>query len=244
MKPTTDNITQTARAYFDAADQHFEDEEPLLAYENIWYAASHALTAVAEQRGWPTNDARALKTAADRLANEARDHHLRHQYAVAQQFRAKFNHGFVEPYQLADYCRLMREFVARMVALLEAGGRSAPLPAREHARVSEQCLQTAGAEFASGAATQGSAMLWQAAAHAIMAAAVHWSWPCANHDDVKAAADRLAADAGDNAIAAGFFAAQQFQANSRHNFMEPDDIARGRPLAQSFVHRILALLEG
>ena len=237
------NIAQTAQAYFDAADRHFEDEEPLLAYENIWNAAAHALTAVAEQRGWPTDDARALKTAADRLADEASDHHLRHQYAVAQQFRAKFNHGFVEPYQLADYCRLMREFVARMVALLEEGGHSAPRPAREHARVSEQCLQTAGAEFASGAATQGSAMLWHAAAHAVMAVSVHCGWPGANHEDVKAAADRLAADTGDAAITAGFFAAQQFQANSRHDFMEPDDIARGRPLVQDFVHRLLSLLE-
>ena len=237
------DISQTAQAFFDAADRFFEDEEPLLAYENIWYAASHALTAVAEQRGWPTADARDLKTAADRLANEARDHHLRHQYAVAQQFRAKFNHGFVEPYQLADYCRLMREFVARMLALLEEGGHSAPLPAREHARVSREYLQTAESELASGAATQGSATLWQAAAHAVTAVAVHRGWPSESRQDVKTAADRLAADAGDAAIASGFFAAQQFHANSRHDFMEPDDIARGRPLVQDFIHRILALLD-
>ncbi len=237
------NIAQTAQGFFDAADQCFEDEEPLLAYENIWYAASHALTAVAEQRGWPTDDARALKAAADRLADEARDHHLRHQYAVAQQFRAKFNYGFVEPYQLADYCRLMREFVARMLTLLEEGGHPASLPAHEHARVSGEHLQTAESEFDSGAATQASATLWQAAAHAVMAVAVQRGWPADSHQDVKAAADRLAADTGDDAIAAGFFAAQHFQANSRHDFMEPDDIARGRPLAQDFVHHVLAMLD-
>ena len=27
------NTAQTTQAFFDAADQHFEDEEPLLAYE-------------------------------------------------------------------------------------------------------------------------------------------------------------------------------------------------------------------
>ena len=239
----TRDITQTAQAYFDAADQHFEDEEPLLAYENIWYAAEHALTAVAEQRGWPTDDARALKTAADRLANEASDHHLRHQYAVAQQFRAKFNHGFVEPYQLADYCRLMREFVARMVALLDDTEPVALLPAREHAELARGCLQTAGSEFAAGAASQGSDTLWQAATHAVTAVAVQRGWPADSHQDVKAAADRLAADTDDAAIAPGFFAAQQFQANSRHDFMEADDIARGLPLVQGFVHRVLALLD-
>ncbi len=237
------NIAQTAQAFFDAADQHFEDEEPLLAYENIWYAAAHALTAVAEQRGWPAADARALKTAADRLADEAHDHHLRHQYAVAQQFRAKFNHGFVEPYQLADYCRLMREFVARMVALLDETGPVALLPAREHAELAQGCLQTAGSEFAAGAASEGSATLWQSAAHAVTAVAVQRGWPAHRHQDVKAAADRLAADTGDTAIAAGFFAAQQFHANSRHDFMEPDDIARGLPLVQDFVHRVLSLMK-
>ena len=237
------DTAQTAQAFFDAADQHFADEEPLLAYENIWHAAAHALTAVAEQRGWPTDDARALKAAADRLADEAGDHHLRHQYAVAQQFRAKFNHGFVESYQLADYCRLMREFVARMLALLDEGRRAASLPAHEHAREARERLQTADAEFASGAATQASATLWQAAAHAVMAVAGQRGWLNDSSDDVKIAADRLAADTGDAAIAGGFFAAQQFHANSRHDFMEPDDIARGCPLVQDLVHRVLALME-
>ena len=237
------NIAQTAQAYFDAADQHFEDEEPLLAYENIWHAAAHALTAVAEQRGWPADDARALKTAADRLANEAHDHHLRHEYAVAQQFRAKFNYGFVEPYQLADYCRLMRAFVARMVALLDADALAASLSADEHARAARESLQTAGAEFSSGAATQGSATLWQAAVHAVMAVCAHRGWTNGGHEDVKTAADRLASDTEDAAIAAGFFAAQHFHANSNHSFMEPDDIARGLPLVQDFVHRALTTVE-
>ena len=241
------NTAQTAQAFFDAADQHFADEEPLLAYENIWRAAAHALTAVAEQRGWPTDDARALKAAADRLANEASDHHLRHQYAVAQQFRAKFNYGFVESYQLADYCRLMREFVDRMLALLDEDGPVASLPADERARAARDCLQTADAEFTAGAATPASATLWQAAVHAVMALAVQRGWPAANHQGIKAAADRLAAETdigtGDAAIAAGFFAAQQFHANARHDFMEPDDIARGRPLVEDFVHRVLSLLE-
>ena len=236
------NIAQTAQAFFDAADQHFLDEEPLLAYENIWRAAAHALTAVAEQRGWPTDDARALKAAADRLANEAHDHHLRHQYAVAQQFRAKFNHGFVEPYQLADYCRLMREFVSRMLALLEQGGHTTLQTAGEHAQAAWECLQAAGEGFASGETAPSSATLWQAAAHAVMAVAVQRGWPAEGHQDVKTAADRLAAEAEDAAITAGFFAAQQFHANARHDFMEPDDIARGRPLVESFVHCVLDLL--
>lgn len=235
------DTARAAQAYFDAADQHFEDEEPLLAYENLWNAAAHALTAVADARGWPTDDAQDLKTAAERLANEASDHHLRHQFAVAQQFRAKFNYGFVERHQLADYCRLMREFVDRMLALLDAYGQVAPQSPQEHAGAARDSLRSAEAHFAAGDNAAGSDRLWQAAVHAVTAVAQERGWPSDGHQDVKAAADRLAA--GDPAVSAGFFAAQQFHANAKHDFMEPDDITRGLPLVQGFVQRVLALLE-
>ena len=233
------NTAQTAQAFFDAADQYFEDEEPLLAYESLWNAAAHALTAVADARGWPTDDPQDLRTAAERLASEASDHHLRHQFAVAQQFRAKFNYGFVERHQLADYCRLMREFVDRMLALLDAYGQVVPQSPREHARTAEALLLSAETEFAAGEVAAGSGRLWEATVHAVTAVARERGWPCAGHADVKAAADRFAAD--DASVAAGFFAAQQFHANANYHFMEPDDIARGFPLVQDFVHHILAL---
>ena len=235
------HTAQATQAFFDAADQHFEDEEPLLAYDNLWNAAAHALTAVADARGWPTADPQDLKTASDRLANEASDHHLRHQFAVAQQFRARFNNGFVERHQLADYCRLMREFVDRMLALLEAYGQVVPQSPREHARAAQDALQTAEAKFAAKDNASGSDTLWQAAVHAVTAAALERGWPSDDHQTVKAAADRLAG--GDATVIAGFFAAQQFHANAAHDFMEPDDIARGLPLVHGFVQRILALIE-
>ena len=237
----TQRTAQTAQAFFDAADQHFEDEEPLLAYENLWNAAAHALTAVADSRGWPSADLPDLRSAAERLANEARDHHLRHQFAVAQQFRAKFNYGFVERHQLADYCRLMREFVDRMLALLDAYGQVVPQSPQEHAGAARDSLQSAQAEFAAGDSASGSDRLWQAAVHAVTAVARERGWPSDGHADVKAAADRLAA--GDTAVIAGFFAAQQFHANATHDFMEPDDVSRGLPLVRDFVHRTLSMLE-
>ena len=119
MSPMSQQHARTAQDFLDAADYHFAAAEPLPAYENMWRAAAHALAAVARQRGWPAGDARALQTAADRLADAAGDHHLRHQFAIAQQFRARFNYGFVEGHHLADYCRQIRQFVARMLALLE-----------------------------------------------------------------------------------------------------------------------------
>ena len=235
------NTAQTAQAFFDAADRHFEDEEPLLAYENLWNAAAYALTAVADARGWPTDALQDLKSAAERLATEASDHHLRHQFAVAQQFRAKFNYGFVERHQLADYCRLMREFVDRMLALLGDDGQVAVLAPAAHAQLARDSLRDAEMQLESGDILGGSSRLWQAAVHSVTAVACERGWPCEGLADVKAAADRLAA--GDTAIIAGFFAAQQFHANTSHDFIEPDDAARGLPLVKDFVQRILAALE-
>lgn len=232
---------QATQAFFDVADRHFEEEEPLLAYENLWNAAACALAAVAETRGWPADDPQDLKAAADRLANEASDHHLRHQYAVAQQFRAKFNYGFVERHQLADYCRLMREFVDRMLALLDGYGQVISQSPQEHAGAARDSLRSAEAEFAAGNLAASSDRLWQAAVHAVTSVARERGWPADGHQDVKTTADRLAA--GDPAISAGFFAAQQFHANATHDFMEPDDVARGLPLVREFVQRVLALLE-
>ena len=234
------NTAHAAQAFFDAADRYFEDEEPLLAYENLWNAAAHALTAVADSRGWPSADLPDLRNAAERLASEARDHHLRHQFAVAQQFRARFNYGFVERHQLADYCRLMREFVDRMLALLGDDGQVAGLAPGGHAQTARDSLHDAEAQLRNGDVPAASAHLWQAAAHAVTAVARQRGWPCDGLADVKAAADRLAA--GDTAIIAGFFAARQFHANAAHDFMEPDDAARGLPLVQDFVQRVLALL--
>lgn len=237
----TQHTAQATQAFFDAAGQHFEDEEPLLAYDNLWNAAAHALTAVSDARGWPSGDLQDLRTNAERLASEASDHHLRHQFAVAQQFRAKFNYGFVERHQLADYCRLMREFVDRMLALLDVYGQVAPQSPQEHAGAALDSLRSAEAHFAAGDCAAGSDRLWQAAVHAVTAVARQRGWPSDGHQDVKVAADRLAA--GDPAVIAGFFAAQQFHANATHDFMEPDDVARGLPLVQDFVQRALALME-
>ena len=237
----TQHTAQVTQAFFDAADQHFADEEPLLAYDNLWNAAAHALTAVSDARGWPAGDLQDLRTNAERLASEASDHHLRHQFAVAQQFRARFNEGFVERHQLADYCRLMREFVDRMLALLDAYGQVVPQSPQDHARTAEDSLRSAEAHFAAGDHAAGSALLWQAATHAVTAVARELGWPSDSHQEVKSAADRLAA--GDPVIIAGFFAAQQFHANATHDFMDPDDITRGLPLVQGFVHRMLALRE-
>ena len=111
----------------------------------------------------------------------------------------------------------------------------------EHTQTTQQFLQQADAEFAAGDNLQGSEKMWAAAAHAVMALAQDRGWPFGSHRSLKIAADRLAEQYDDPGISDGFLAAQQFHANFYHDFMEEDDLERGRESVRRFVARLLAL---
>ena len=98
----------------------------------------------------------------------------------------------------------------------------------EHRLTTQAFLEQADAEFAAGDNLQGSEKMWGAAAHAVMALAQQRGWQFGSHRALKIAADRLAEEYGDPAISDGFLAAQQFHANACHDFMEADDLRRGR----------------
>lgn len=110
---------------------------------------------------------------------------------------------------------------------------------QEHAQTAWEFLDDADLQFAAGDILQGSEKLWGAAAHAVMTAAQQQGLPFGTHHALKTAADQIAEDRSDPSLEAGFFAAQQFHANFYHNFMEDDDIARGRTLVRRFVERVL-----
>ena len=109
---------QTARDFLEASDEEFAAGDVLQGSEKMWGAASHAVMAVAQQRGWPYGSHRALKMAADRLAREYDDPALRFGFVAAQQFHANFYHGFMEDDDLERARPLVQDFVARALALL------------------------------------------------------------------------------------------------------------------------------
>ena len=100
-------------------------------------------------------------------------------------------------------------------------------------------MEASDHEFEAGDELQGSEKLWGAAAHAVMVVSQERGWAYGTHRRLKAAADRIAREIGDDTLAGDFMAAQQFHANYYHGFMEDDDIARGRPLVRRFVERVL-----
>lgn len=113
------------------------------------------------------------------------------------------------------------------------------MQAQEHAQTAWEFLYDADRRFAAGDVLQGSEKLWGAAAHAVMTVAQQQGLPFGTHHALKIAADQLSKHRSDPSLGAGFFAAQQFHANFSHDFMEDDDIARGRPLVRRFVERVL-----
>ena len=113
----TQEHVQTAREFLDAADDEFAAGDVLQASEKMWGAASHAVMAIAQQRGWPYGSHRALSNAVRQLAEEQPDESLRSEFSTAEGFHANFYHGYLEDFQIEDYRVIIRRFVNRMLAL-------------------------------------------------------------------------------------------------------------------------------
>ena len=66
----TQEHAQTARAFLDEADREFAAGDALQASEKMWGAASHAIMAVAMQRGQDCGTHRLMISAARGIARE------------------------------------------------------------------------------------------------------------------------------------------------------------------------------
>ena len=113
---------RTARHFLEAADVEFAAGDALQGSEKMWGAASHAVMAVAQQRGWSFGNHNALRTAARRLTDERRDEALLAGFTTAEKFHANFYHDFMEPGADFDTSRdVVRAFVARVLDAVTAG---------------------------------------------------------------------------------------------------------------------------
>ena len=115
----TQEHTQTAQEFLAAADHEFMAGDNLQASEKMWGAASHAVMAVAQQRGWRYTKHRDLKKAARKLSEESGDASIIAGFTAAQKFHANFYHDFIEEYDFDDDRGVVRDFVARVLALVE-----------------------------------------------------------------------------------------------------------------------------
>ena len=106
-----------AHDFLDDADREFAAGDRLQASEKLWGAASHAVMAVAQSRGWPSGSHRALKEAAERLSDEHNDPLIEYAFAVAEKFHRNFYHDNMEDFELDADRPKVHDFVRRVLAL-------------------------------------------------------------------------------------------------------------------------------
>ena len=111
--------SQTAQDFLAASDTEFAAGDILQGSEKLWGAAAHAVMAIAQQRGWRFGDHRALRAAANRLADELREPILASNFSVAEKFHANFYHDFMQDFEIDGDREKVRDFVNRVLSLPE-----------------------------------------------------------------------------------------------------------------------------
>ena len=114
----TQNHAVTAQEFLEASDREFASGDHLQASEKLWGAATQAVMAVAQQRGWPHRSHRSLKNAVGRLTDETGDDGIAGAFAAAEKFHKNFYHDEMEDFEIEHDRPLVHWFVARILTLL------------------------------------------------------------------------------------------------------------------------------
>ena len=120
---TVGQHVQTALDFLEHSDQEFASGDALQGSEKLWGAASHAITAIAKQRGWPFGKYRARSEAVDRWAEEYQDPSLFTGLSVAEKFHANFYNDFMEDYVIERDRPTVHNFVHRIMNMVGESGK-------------------------------------------------------------------------------------------------------------------------
>ena len=116
---TVEEHARTALQFLEHSDREFAAGDSMQGSEKLWGAASHAVTAIAMQRGWRFGKYGHRAAAVDRLGEEFNDLSLPLAYAVARKFHANFYFDFMEDEEAAHDRPMVHDFVRRIVAMEE-----------------------------------------------------------------------------------------------------------------------------
>ena len=117
---TVQEHVEIARSFLENADREFGAGDQLQGSEKLWGAATHAVTALAKQRGWRFGKSNARSRAVERLVEEDNDAFWSTGYWAAEQFHANFYHDFMEDDTIERGRPVVAEFVRRVLALVES----------------------------------------------------------------------------------------------------------------------------
>lgn len=118
--PTTiQQQSHPALDLLDQAEREFALGDICQASAKLWGAASHAVAAVATERGWSCNNDRDLKTAVQRMADEHDDMLLQSGFIAAQKFHINMYYDLLHDFELELDPPVVHDFVHRTLALLK-----------------------------------------------------------------------------------------------------------------------------
>ena len=110
---------ETARYFLAESKREFAAGDDLKGSRKIWDAAECAVSAVALARGWEHSRQEDLFAAALKLSAEFDDSEFVGGFAVAEKFRENAEYDFMEDFQYDDDRKIVQDFVARTLALME-----------------------------------------------------------------------------------------------------------------------------
>ncbi len=110
---------QTARDFLAASDQEFAAGDHLQGSEKLYGAASQAIIAICQQRGWRYKSHRAMQQAVTALSREYDDPGIVNGFSAANRFHENFFHDYLEDYEIEANRPGVHHFVARMLAILD-----------------------------------------------------------------------------------------------------------------------------
>ena len=114
----TNDHAAKALDFLAQSDAEFAEGDRLQASEKLWGAATHAIMAAAQQRGWRHGSHRALKEAAEQLSDDHNDPLIEYGFGFAEKFHRNFYHDNMEDFELDLDRPKVHDFVHRVLALL------------------------------------------------------------------------------------------------------------------------------
>ena len=110
---------QTARDFLLASDREFAAGDHLQGSEKLYGAATQAIIAICQQRGWRYKSHRAMHQAVEAMAREFDEPTLLGGYAAANRFHENFFHDYLEDYEIEGGKPAVHYFVDRVLSLLD-----------------------------------------------------------------------------------------------------------------------------
>ena len=115
----TKGYAKAARKSLTDAARQFDAGDDMKGSQKMWDAAEHAVVAIALERGWEHSCPEDLFSAASMLSDEFADAEFVGGFMVAEKFRDNAEYDFMEDFQFDDDRQIVRDFVARTLALVE-----------------------------------------------------------------------------------------------------------------------------